>query len=94
MTYTRNELVTELSAKLNIPAEQARRIVEATFACLTEAMQKVDKIVFRDFGLFHIKIRQAKVGRNPKQPGVMVQVPAKRVVRFKAGKELDTLLNS
>lgn len=94
MTYTRNEIVTELSTKLNVPAEQARKIVEEILDCLTRALQRGDKVTFRDFGLFHVKMRKAKVGRNPKQPGKSYSIPARRVVRFKAGKCLDALLNT
>lgn len=93
MTYTRNELVTELSTKLNVSAEQGKKIVEEVLGCLTRAFQREDKVTFRDFGIFTVKTRKAKTGRNPKQPDVVVNIPAKRVVRFKAGKDLNALLN-
>jgi nucleoid DNA-binding protein len=93
MTYTRNELITELSTNLKVPAEQAKRIAEEFLSCLTRALRRGDKVTFRDFGLFMVKTRKAKIGRNPKQPGKSYHIPERLVVRFKVGKELDQLLN-
>lgn len=93
MTYTRNELVTELGSKLNVSAEQAKTVAEEFLGCLTRAFQRGDKVVFRGFGLFQVKTRKAKLGRNPKQPGSSYQIPERQVVKFKIGKELDAILN-
>ena len=42
----------------------------------------------RNFGVFDVVTRKARVGRNPKMPEVTVQIPAKAKVRFRAGKEM------
>ncbi len=42
----------------------------------------------RKFGVFDVKIRKARVGRNPKQPKTDVPIPARAMVKFKAGKEM------
>ena len=92
-TYTKNELQQELVEKLNVTGVQAQTIVDQFLNCLTGAFQRGDKVTFRNFGVFSVRLRQAKTGRNPKQPDVAVHIPAKVIVRFKAGKELDALLN-
>ena len=42
----------------------------------------------RNFGVFEVKIRKARVGRNPNKPEVDVPIPARSMVKFKAGKEM------
>lgn len=94
MTYTRNELVTELSASLNVSAHRAHAIVDKTLECLTAAFKREDKVLFRGFGQFVVKHYRPKMGRNPKKPDVLVSIPARKVVRFKMGKELKQSLNA
>ena len=46
----------------------------------------------RNFGVFKIETRKQRIGRNPKNPGVDIQIPERSVVKFRAGKELKELL--
>ena len=55
---------------------------------ITEALAKVDKVELRNFGVFEVKIYKARVGRNPKKPEKDVMIPARALVKFKAGKEM------
>jgi len=60
---------------------------------ITEALSEGDKVELRGFGSFRIRNRNPREGRNPKTGGT-VQVPAKRVPFFKAGKELRDMVDS
>ena len=53
-----------------------------------EALAKGDKVELRNFGVFDVKIRKARVGRNPNKPETDVPIPARAMVKFKAGKEM------
>ena len=55
--------------------------------CITEALREGDKVELRGFGSFRARSRNARQGRNPRT-GDAVQVPAKKVPIFKAGKDL------
>jgi nucleoid DNA-binding protein len=54
---------------------------------ITEALAKGDKVELRKFGVFEVKVRKARVGRNPNKPETDVPIPARSMVKFKAGKE-------
>lgn len=94
VSYTKNELAFELSTKLNISAVQARRAAEEVIGCIIRAFVRREKVVFRDFGCFDVRVRKARVGRNPRQPKQTYRVPPKHVIRFRAGRELDQMLNN
>jgi nucleoid DNA-binding protein len=51
-------------------------------------LAKGDKVELRKFGVFEVKIRKARVGRNPNKPEIDVPIPARSMVKFKAGKEM------
>ena len=62
-------------------------MVKTILDALTEALAAGNRIEIRGFGSFSLNVRPPRVGRNPKS-GEKVDVPAKRVPHFKAGKEL------
>ena len=53
-----------------------------------ESLKKDEKVALVGFGSFSVSERSARAGRNP-QTGKTIQIPAKKVVRFKAGAELE-----
>jgi nucleoid DNA-binding protein len=64
--------------------------VQKTLDHIAEALAKGNKVELRNFGVFEVKIRKARVGRNPKRPQKVVPIPARAMVKFKAGKEMRT----
>jgi nucleoid DNA-binding protein len=63
-------------------------VVQKTLDYIAESLAKGDKVELRNFGVFEIKIRKARVGRNPNAPETDVPIPARAMVKFKAGKEM------
>ena len=55
---------------------------------IAESLAKGGKVELRNFGVFEVKIRKARVGRNPNRPEKNVPIPARAMVKFKAGKEM------
>lgn len=94
ISYTKNELVAELSGKLSVTGDRARQIVDEFLGCLGRAFVRTEKVSFRDFGTFDVCVRKARLGRNPMKPAQTYRVPPKRIVRFRAGRELDEALNN
>ena len=68
-------------------------LVNPVFDRMTEALARGERIEVRGFGIFVVKRRRERVGRNPKT-GNAVKVQAKRVALFKTGKELKLRLDS
>ena len=55
---------------------------------ISEALAKGDKVELRNFGVFEVRTRKARIGRNPHFPNKDVPIPQRSVVKFKAGKEM------
>jgi integration host factor subunit beta len=68
------------------------RIVNTVFSEITEALAKGDRVELRGFGAFSVKLRDARMGRNPRT-GEAVKVERKAVPFFKTGKLLRDRLN-
>lgn len=90
MTLTKRDLVVRISQATNLKQEDVLNVVQKTLDNIAEALAKNDKVELRNFGVFEIKIRKARVGRNPNQPETDVPIPARAVVKFKPGKEMAT----
>lgn len=91
---TRSALIDKVAERVDgLTRKQTEIVIETVFDSIKEALQKGDKIEIRGFGNFRLKQRNARKARNPKT-GESVEVPAKRVLHFKVGKELNDLLNS
>jgi nucleoid DNA-binding protein len=88
MTLTKRDLVMRISEETGLKQAQVVEVVQKTLNYITEALAKGDKVELRNFGVFDVKIRKARVGRNPKKPGTDVPIPARAMVKFKAGKEM------
>jgi integration host factor beta subunit len=84
---TKSELVTAVAERHDLLPSDAEVIVHEIFAALTEALRRGERIELRGFGMFTVKDRPAREGRNPRT-GAVVSILAKRVPVFKVGKEL------
>lgn len=88
---TRSELVEALSIARGLPRRAAEEAVEIMLATMAEAMVEGGRVELRGFGSFRVREVAAYTGRNP-QTGEPVDVPAKRLPAFKAGKSLHQAL--
>jgi len=89
---TKAELVDRVAATLQLPKYQTDTVVTLFWQCIIDALRAEDKVELRGFGSFRLRYRPPRTGRNPKT-GDTVQVPAKQVPWFKAGKALRTLVD-
>jgi nucleoid DNA-binding protein len=85
---TKRDLVVRISEKTGLVQEQVFDVIQLTFDYITGALAKGDRVELRNFGVFEVKTRKARVGRNPKNPKTDVPIPARSVVKFKVGKEM------
>ncbi len=88
MTLTKRELVVRISSETGMIQQHVMTVVQKTLDYIAEALAKGDKVELRNFGVFEVKIRRARVGRNPNRPAVDVPIPQRATVKFKAGKEM------
>ena len=88
MTLTKRHLVMRISDETGMGQQQVFDVVQKTLDYISEALAKNDKVELRNFGVFEVKIRKPRVGRNPNQPKNNVPIPARAAVKFRAGKEM------
>ena len=88
MTLTKRDLVVRISEETGMIQTQVFDVVQKTLDYIAESLSKGDKVELRNFGVFEVKIRKARVGRNPNKPETDVPIPARAMVKFKAGKEM------
>ena len=82
------QLIDAIAEKAGLTKADSKKALEAFVATIGESLKKDEKVALVCFGSFSVSERSARAGRNP-QTGKTIQIPAKKVVRFKAGAELE-----
>ncbi|MCX6896353.1 MAG: integration host factor subunit beta [Verrucomicrobia bacterium] len=85
---TKRDLVVRISEETGLIQQQVLEVVQKTLDYISEALAKGQTVELRNFGVFEVKTRKARVGRNPNRPEVDVPIPTRSVVKFKSGKEM------
>jgi nucleoid DNA-binding protein len=88
MTLTKRDLVIRISGENGLSQQHVFDVIQKTLDYITDALAGGDKVELRNFGVFEVKVRKARVGRNPNKPETDVPIPARAMVKFKAGKEM------
>lgn len=85
---TKRDLVLRISEETGLVQQQVLDVVQKTLDHITEALAKGETVELRNFGVFEVKVRKARIGRNPNAPATDVPIPPRAIVKFKAGKEM------
>lgn len=88
----KSELVEAVATAAGLTKADATRAIDATFATITKALKKGNKVPVSGFGTFAVSKRAAREGRNP-QTGAPVHIAARKAVTFKAGTALKEAVN-
>ncbi|MDR1137215.1 MAG: HU family DNA-binding protein [Synergistaceae bacterium] len=92
---TKAELANEVVAAVEgLTKKKAAEVVDAIFHAIQAALAKGDKIQAVGFGTFEVQHRSARKGRNPQNPKEEINIPAKKVPVFRAGKALKDAVNT
>lgn len=84
-TITKKQIVERIAAKTKQTKVLTKETVQLFLDTVTEELAKGNRIELRDFGVFEVKDRARRIGRNPRT-GEPVPVPERRVVTFKVGR--------
>jgi DNA-binding protein HU-beta len=84
------DIINEVVNRTGITKTKAEMAVETVFETMKKALSDGDRIELRGFGIFNVRPRKTGIGRNPRT-GAEVAIPPGKAVRFKPGKELQTL---
>lgn len=88
----KSELVSAISEGAGLTKVEAKKALDVTLNAIAEALKSGDKVALLGFGNFAVAERPAREGINPATKE-KIQIPAKKVIKFKAGAELADALN-
>jgi len=88
---TKTELIAAVAEKAGLTKKDSERVVSATFEAIAASLAKGERVQVSGFGIFEVKTREARTGRNPRTKET-IQIPATKAPVFKASKALkDTV---
>ena len=91
---TKSELILKITSKNSyLYQKDIYKIIDTLFNSVTKALKDGDRVELRGFGTFTTKLRNARIGRNPKT-GDPVAIPQKKMPFFKMGKSMKERINS
>ena len=85
---TKRDLVIRISEETGQVQQKVLQVVQRTLDLISEAVAAGKTVELRNFGVFEVKMRKARIGRNPNRPEKDVPIPQRAVVKFKPGKEM------
>ncbi len=87
-TIKKRDLVIKISADTGLTQAQVMDVLQNFLDTSTAELSKGNQVVLRNFGTFQVVEQRAKKGRNPANPAVEMDIPARAIVKFRPGKEL------
>jgi len=84
---TKKDIILKVADETKLKQTDVKQVVQKTFDYMVEALVRGEKIELRNFGVFKVKERKSRTGRNPRT-GQVVPVPPRKVVVFKPGLEM------
>ena len=91
-TITKKQIVHDIALKRGMDPKEVQRIIQEFLDSVTENLSEGNRFEFRDFGIFEVVLRKAKVGRSPKSPEKPIPIPPTRVVKFTPGKKMKRIV--
>jgi len=84
MTMTKREIVLKIAEDTNVKQIDVKAVIQKTLDYIVESLASGQTVELRNFGIFKVKTRKGRMGRNPRT-GAQVPIPDKKVVSFKPG---------
>ena len=86
MTLTKRDLVVRIAGETGLIQQDVFAVLQKSLDYIVEALAQGNHVEFRNFGVFTLRQRKARIGRNPKKPQNTVTIPSRKVVKFKPGR--------
>ena len=85
---TKRDFVVKIAQETGLTQNQVAAVVQKTLDYISDELASARNIELRNFGIFEVKVRKSRKGRNPNKPENEVVIPERVVVKFRPGKEL------
>lgn len=93
VAFTKRDLILKISRQTDLTQDIARVAVQNAIDIMVETLLEGRVIEFRDFGVFEPVVRKARVGRNPRKPQDVVEIPDRKSIKFRVGRKLKARLD-
>ena len=91
-TMTKRDLVVRIADETGLIQQDVYAVIQKTLDYIVENLAKGENVEFRNFGVFEVRERKPRIGRNPNKPTQVVTIPARKVVKFKPGKVMKKII--
>lgn len=88
---TKRNLAIRIAEETGLTQQQVVAVIQKTLDVIVDALRDGQTIEFRKFGVFDVRERRQRIGRNPHKPDQVVVIPARKVVRFRPGKTMKEM---
>jgi nucleoid DNA-binding protein len=89
---TKRDLVVRIADETGLIQQDVFAVIQKTLDYIVESLDKGENVEFRNFGVFEVRQRKQRIGRNPNRPEQVVTIPARKVVKFKPGKIMKKII--
>jgi len=89
---TKRDLVMRIAKETGLIQQDVFAVLQKALDYIVESLAKGESVEFRNFGVFEVRIRKSRIGRNPNQPTHVVTIPTRKVVKFKMGRIMKALV--
>jgi nucleoid DNA-binding protein len=83
---TKRDMVVKISEETGLIQQDVYAVIQRSLDLIVEALTDGKNVELRNFGVFQLKERKQRIGRNPNKPEHVVPIPSCRIVKFKPGK--------
>jgi len=92
VAMTKRDLVVRIADETGLIQQDVFAVIQKTLDYIVESLDKGENVEFRNFGVFEVRQRKQRIGRNPNRPEQVVTIPARKVVKFKPGKIMKKII--
>ena len=86
MNTTKRDLVMKIAQETNLIQQDVYAVIQRLLDHVMDSLVKGQNVELRNFGVFEVKERKPRIGRNPNKPEQVVTIPSRKIVKFKPGK--------
>ena len=83
---TKRDLVMRIAEETGRVQQDVHAVIQKSLDYIVDTLDEGETVEFRNFGVFEVRNRKQRIGRNPNKPENVVTIPARKVVKFKPGK--------
>lgn len=89
---TKRDLVVRIADETGLIQQDVYTVIQKTLDYIIESLAQGKNVEFRNFGVFEVRERKQRIGRNPNRPSQVVTIPARKVVKFKPGRIMKKVI--